>query len=147
MKKLGGRLKGPSPLISQWMDFCLQPSREAALARDAFSAFSPLVLTREPLPKDASHENLKRDASKEAHKQAVKDLAALRALGLDGALQHSPIPEGSAFLGPMSASLQEDYKWVVQSLKSDASEQRNPVSSLLRELHLWWISKQLLWSS
>jgi len=121
MKKLGGRLRGPSPLISQWFDFCLQPAREVALARDAFAAFSPLSLTREPPPRNASHEKLKSEASKEAHTQAVKDLTALRTVGPDGALRYSPIPEGSAFLGPMSESLQEDYKWVVDSMKPEKS--------------------------
>lgn len=147
LKKLGGRLKGPSPLISEWFDFCLQPSREVALARDAFAAFSPLSLAREQPQRDPAHENLKREASKEAHKQAITDLAALRTVGTDGALPHSPIPEGSSFLGPMSETLQEDYKWVVESMKPDKSQHQGIISSALRELHLWWISKQLLWSS
>ncbi|CAI5962921.1 unnamed protein product [Closterium sp. NIES-64] len=42
--KAAWRNRGPSPLIGQWMKFCLQPARAVPLEREIFSAFSPTVL-------------------------------------------------------------------------------------------------------
>ncbi|CAI5489275.1 unnamed protein product [Closterium sp. Naga37s-1] len=39
--KAAWRNRGPSPLIGQWMKFCLQPARAVPLEREIFSAFSP----------------------------------------------------------------------------------------------------------
>ncbi|GJP41209.1 hypothetical protein CLOM_g883 [Closterium sp. NIES-68] len=42
--KAAWRNRGPSPLIGQWMKFCLQPARAVPLQREIFSAFSPTLL-------------------------------------------------------------------------------------------------------
>eukprot|EP00897_Mesotaenium_endlicherianum_P006262 jgi/Mesen1/5664/ME000287S04923 len=42
--KVGGRVRGPSPLVSQWIDFCLQPARAAAFQQDVYVGSSPLAL-------------------------------------------------------------------------------------------------------
>ncbi|CAI7784329.1 unnamed protein product, partial [Closterium sp. NIES-53] len=42
--KAAWRNRGPSPLIGQWMKFCLQPARAVPLEQEIFSAFSPTVL-------------------------------------------------------------------------------------------------------
>ncbi|KAJ7518043.1 hypothetical protein O6H91_21G052100 [Diphasiastrum complanatum] len=42
--KIGGRIRGPSPLVSQWFEFCLQPARALSFEQGAFAGASPLNL-------------------------------------------------------------------------------------------------------
>uniref|UniRef100_A0A1D1XD17 Putrescine-binding periplasmic protein n=1 Tax=Anthurium amnicola TaxID=1678845 RepID=A0A1D1XD17_9ARAE len=42
--KLGGRIRGPSPLIHQWMEFCLQEARAAPYQQGAIPGASPAAL-------------------------------------------------------------------------------------------------------
>lgn len=49
---LGGRVRGPSPLIHQWIEFCLQPARSLPFTREVIPGASPSAiegsLVREP---------------------------------------------------------------------------------------------------
>lgn len=49
---LGGRVRGPSPLIHQWIEFCLQPARSLPFTREVIPGASPSAiegpLAREP---------------------------------------------------------------------------------------------------
>ncbi|CAI5967442.1 unnamed protein product [Closterium sp. NIES-64] len=51
--KAAWRNRGPSPLIGQWMKFCLQPARAVPLEREIFSAFSPTGQTMQGRVKQA----------------------------------------------------------------------------------------------
>ncbi|ESQ33686.1 hypothetical protein EUTSA_v10007328mg [Eutrema salsugineum] len=51
-EKMGGRVRGPSPLIHQWIEFCLQPARSLPFTREVIPGASPSALegplVREP---------------------------------------------------------------------------------------------------
>ncbi|XP_021855882.2 uncharacterized protein [Spinacia oleracea] len=56
MEKSGGRIRGPSPLIHQWLDFCLQPARELPFKQGVFPGALPSALVNVPsevIPKGA----------------------------------------------------------------------------------------------
>jgi hypothetical protein len=40
----GGRVRGPSPLINQWIEFCLQPARSLPFTREVIPGASPSAL-------------------------------------------------------------------------------------------------------
>ncbi|XP_006854235.2 uncharacterized protein LOC18443994 isoform X1 [Amborella trichopoda] len=44
--RIGGRVRGPSPLIHQWIEFCLQPARALPFCQEIVPGASPLALTR-----------------------------------------------------------------------------------------------------
>ncbi|KAG2320582.1 hypothetical protein Bca4012_056380 [Brassica carinata] len=41
---LGGRVRGPSPLIHQWIEFCLQPARSLPFTREVIPGASPSAI-------------------------------------------------------------------------------------------------------
>lgn len=43
-EKIGGRVRGPSPLIHQWIEFCLQPARSLPFTREVIPGASPSAL-------------------------------------------------------------------------------------------------------
>ncbi|CAH8254441.1 unnamed protein product [Arabidopsis lyrata] len=51
-EQIGGRVRGPSPLINQWIEFCLQPARSLPFTREVIPGASPSALdgplVREP---------------------------------------------------------------------------------------------------
>ncbi|CAF1967149.1 hypothetical protein HID58_075115 [Brassica napus] len=60
---LGGRARGPSPLVHQWIEFCLQPARSLPFTREVIPGASPEAiesgpLVREPEVTKKSRENL-----------------------------------------------------------------------------------------
>lgn len=42
--KIGGRIRGPSPLVSQWINFCLQPARAQSFQQEIFIGASPIEI-------------------------------------------------------------------------------------------------------
>lgn len=49
-ENLGGRIRGPSPLVHQWIDFCLQPERALSFMGEVIVGASPLALEEDPPP-------------------------------------------------------------------------------------------------
>ncbi|KAJ9537447.1 hypothetical protein OSB04_030180 [Centaurea solstitialis] len=48
--KLGGRIRGPSPLVHQWIDFCLQSQRAVPFEEEIVAGASPLAFDNTHLP-------------------------------------------------------------------------------------------------
>lgn len=46
--RIGGRIRGPSPLIHQWMDFCLQTARALPFKQEIIPGASPFDLENPP---------------------------------------------------------------------------------------------------
>lgn len=42
--QIGGRVRGPSPPLYQWIEFCLQPQRALPFKKDAIVGASPITL-------------------------------------------------------------------------------------------------------
>lgn len=64
-EKIGGRVRGPSPLIHQWIEFCLQPARSLPFTREVIPGASPSALesTLMEEPKEAKKDRTKLDTN------------------------------------------------------------------------------------
>ncbi|KAJ0237008.1 hypothetical protein HA466_0252830 [Hirschfeldia incana] len=49
---LGGRVRGPSPVIHQWIEFCLQPARSLPFTREVIPGASPSAIEGGPLVRE-----------------------------------------------------------------------------------------------
>ncbi|GAB4857914.1 hypothetical protein Ancab_015819 [Ancistrocladus abbreviatus] len=99
--KVGGRIRGPSPLIHQWLDFCLQPVRELPFQRGVVPGASPSSLER--MPTDVPTE-------------LVKGAPKLETNLVAGV----PPPEILArceFLEPLSEAMLSDYQTLISSMQ------------------------------
>ncbi|KAH9603530.1 hypothetical protein KSS87_006277 [Heliosperma pusillum] len=100
-ENLGGRIRGPSPLIYQWLDFCLQPARDLPFKQGVFPGASPTAL-----------EKLPSDPSKLLPKGAPKLVTNLVA-GM-------PPPEILAkceFLEPLSETALSEYRLLISTME------------------------------
>ncbi|XP_010478890.1 PREDICTED: uncharacterized protein LOC104757797 [Camelina sativa] len=64
-EKIGGRVRGPSPIIHQWIEFCLQPTRSLPFTREVIPGASPSALegTLVKEPKEAKKDRSKLDTN------------------------------------------------------------------------------------
>ncbi|KAG0473284.1 hypothetical protein HPP92_015141 [Vanilla planifolia] len=53
--RIGGRIRGPSPLVHQWMEFCLQSSRALPFQQEVIPGASPLSLHQNPVEGPLRH--------------------------------------------------------------------------------------------
>ncbi|XP_021725551.1 uncharacterized protein LOC110692785 isoform X2 [Chenopodium quinoa] len=94
MEKLGGRIRGPSPLIHQWLDFCLQPARELPFKQGVYPGSLPSALENVPsevLPKGAPK----------------------LTTNLISGIPPPDILHKCEFLEPLSESALTDYEWLI----------------------------------
>ena len=104
MEEVGGRIRGPSPLIHQWLEFCLQTARELPFKQGVFSGASPSALTDD-------NGLITSQASEDLPKGAPKLMTNL--------IAGVPPPEILAkceFLQPLSESTLSDYKQIISTL-------------------------------
>lgn len=129
MEEVGGRIRGPSPLIHQWLEFCLQPARELPFKQGVFSGASPSALT---------------DDDGLITSQAAEDLPKGAPKLMTNLIAGVPPPEILAkceFLQPLSESTLSDYKQIISTLGK-------PRHGLIQQffsnvLHATWL-KQLV---
>ncbi|KAM5551170.1 hypothetical protein ABKV19_026146 [Rosa sericea] len=99
--RIGGRVRGPSPLIHQWIDFCLQTARALPFKQEVIPGASPSALD------SASAENLE---------EFTKGKPRLDTNLIAGV----PPPEILArceFLEPLSDSTISDYQSLIDSMQ------------------------------
>ncbi|XP_048500656.1 uncharacterized protein LOC104893138 isoform X3 [Beta vulgaris subsp. vulgaris] len=97
-ENLGGRIRGPSPLIHQWLDFCLQPARELPFKQGVFPGALPSAL------EDVPSQILLKGAPK-----LVTNL-----------ISGVPPPEilnNCEFLEPLSDDAFSDYEWLLSTME------------------------------
>ncbi|KAJ3707120.1 hypothetical protein LUZ61_010825 [Rhynchospora tenuis] len=101
--KLGGRVRGPSPLIHQWMDFCIQAARDIPFRELVVPGSSPLCL-EQSLHTEATHYEKARGKPK-----------------LDTNLVEGMPPreilDRCEFLEPLSDKAMEDYRWLLSNVQ------------------------------
>ncbi|XP_078163710.1 putrescine-binding periplasmic protein-like protein [Carex rostrata] len=101
--QIGGRVRGPSPIIHQWMDFCLQTARDLPFREVVVPGSSPLYLEQSVLP-EAKHKEKDRGKPK-----------------LDTNLKEGMPPrdilERCEFLEPLSDKAIEDYRWLLSNMQ------------------------------
>ncbi|WJX93984.1 hypothetical protein P8452_75451 [Trifolium repens] len=103
--KLGGRVRGPSPLIHQWIEFCLQSARALPFKQEVIPGASPPLLqghsTNVPL-------------------ELTKGRPRLDTNLIDGAPPPG-ILERCEFLEPLSNSAVSDYHWLLASIQEPSN--------------------------
>ncbi|XP_043695507.1 uncharacterized protein LOC122646094 isoform X2 [Telopea speciosissima] len=98
--RIGGRVRGPSPLIYQWMEFCLQVARALPFKQEVVPGASPIA------PEEPSCE-----ASQELTRGPKLDTNLIAGV---------PPPEilsRCEFLEPLTEATLSDYQWLIASMK------------------------------
>ncbi|XP_022936759.1 uncharacterized protein LOC111443255 [Cucurbita moschata] len=109
---VGGRVKGPSPLIHQWIEFCLQPARALPFKQEVVPGASPASIEGpEVVPKELFEGKPKLDTN------------------LIGGVPPLDILEKCEFLEPLSESTSADFRWFA------ANMQKKPNHRLMDRVH------------
>ncbi|XP_010113013.2 uncharacterized protein LOC21405544 [Morus notabilis] len=98
--RIGGRVRGPSPLIHQWVEFCLQAARSVPFKQEVIPGASPAALESAPVEEP----------------NELKGKPKLDTNLIAGV----PPPDILAkceFLEPLSDSTLADYQWLISSIK------------------------------
>ncbi|GAB2295944.1 hypothetical protein Dimus_030092 [Dionaea muscipula] len=110
-EKIGGRIRGPSPLIHQWLDFCLQPGRELPFKQEVVPGASPSSLECPPT---------------EPLKELTKGPPKLET-NLIAGVPPPEILERCEFLNPLSEDTLAEYRFLISSM-------RKPVYGLIQSV-------------
>ncbi|KAI3924546.1 hypothetical protein MKX01_037986 [Papaver californicum] len=112
-EKIGGRARGPSPLIHQWMEFCLQAARALPFQQGVIPGSSPLALEQDP-PIEGF--------------QDTKNGKPKLDTNLISGVPPSEIVEKCEFLEPLTDATLMDYQLLIDSM------QRKPSCSMMDNL-------------
>ncbi|XP_048559017.1 uncharacterized protein LOC125539572 [Triticum urartu] len=99
--KIGGRTRGPSPLIHQWFDFCLQSARSLPFRQEITAGASPLFLEN-PAPEVLQDQNKKKP---KLESNLVREVPPPEIL------------EKCEFLEPLSDKAVGDYQWLMSRVQ------------------------------
>lgn len=117
--RIGGRVRGPSPLIHQWIEFCLQSARALPFKQEVIPGASPPLL-------QGHSTNVALELTK-GRPRLVTNL-------IDGA-PPPDILERCEFLEPLSNSAVSDYHWLLASIQEPGNglihKMRQYISSLV----------------
>ncbi|XP_058767923.1 uncharacterized protein LOC131641638 [Vicia villosa] len=102
---IGGRVRGPSPLIHQWIEFCLQSARALPFKQEVIPGASPPLL---------------QGHSANVSLELTKGRPRLDTNLIDGAPPPN-ILERCEFLEPLSNSAVSDYHWLLDSIQKPGS--------------------------
>ncbi|CAN0840605.1 Spermidine-binding periplasmic protein SpuE [Linum grandiflorum] len=103
-EQLGGRVRGPSPLVHQWIEFCLQNERALPFKQEVIPGSIPSAL----------------DSSSPAGvvpKELIKGKPKNLETNLVDGVPPPEILSKSEFLEPLSESAVSDYKWLIGSMQ------------------------------
>lgn len=99
--RIGGRTRGPSPLIHQWFDFCLQSARSLPFRQEIIPGASPLFLEN-PAPEVLQDRNKKKPKLESNLLRGVPPPEIL---------------EKCEFLEPLSDKAVGDYQWLMSRVQ------------------------------
>lgn len=99
--RIGGRIRGPSPLIHQWIEFCLQSARALPFKQEVIPGASPSHL---------------QGHSVNVPIELTKGRPRLKGNLIDGA-PPPDILQRCEFLEPLSNSTLSDYHWLLTSIQ------------------------------
>ncbi|XP_072956207.1 uncharacterized protein [Typha angustifolia] len=101
--RIGGRVRSPSPLIHQWLEFCLQTDRDLPFLQEIVPGASPVNLEHPPLegpnPRESSKGKPKLDTN------------------LMYGVPPAEILDKCEFLEPLSGKALEDHQWLISSMQ------------------------------
>lgn len=124
--RIGGRVRGPSPLMHQWVEFCLQAASGLPFRQGITAGASPAALESVPvkLPEELTKGKPKLDSN------------------LVAGVPPPEILERCEFLEPLSDATFSDYQWLIDNMPKSGPGFIDHVSSILgtlRRLKLSWI--------
>ncbi|KAH9753604.1 spermidine/putrescine-binding periplasmic protein [Citrus sinensis] len=127
-KQIGGRVRGPSPLIHQWIEFCLQTARALPFKQEVIPGASPSALetTLVKLPEEL----LKGKPSQDTN--------------LIVGVPPAEILARCEFLEPLSEATLSDYEWLVADLQKPAPVLMKRVQHYLSSLIQSFLAKATL---
>nr|XP_043628186.1 uncharacterized protein LOC122599699 [Erigeron canadensis] len=102
--ELGGRVRGPSPLVHQWLHFCLQTQRALPFEEEIVAGASPSALDNSPVPKP---------------NYLSKNKPKLDTNLVSGVPPPDILPK-CEFLEPLSDAASIDYQWLIASMHAPA---------------------------
>ncbi|XP_027156889.1 uncharacterized protein LOC113758055 isoform X3 [Coffea eugenioides] len=97
---VGGRVRGPSPLVSQWIEFCLQSARALSFKEEAIPGALPIVF-QDPV-----------QGSGNLHKGQPK-----LETNLVACMPPPDILARCEFLEPLPEDTMADYQWLIANIK------------------------------
>ncbi|XP_063938828.1 uncharacterized protein LOC108199705 isoform X2 [Daucus carota subsp. sativus] len=100
-EKIGGRVRGPSPLVHQWLEFCLQSERALPFKEEVVPGASPSALEGTPV-----------ESTVELHKNKPKLDS-----NLIGGAPPEEILKRCEFLEPLSDATLSDYQWLIDHMQ------------------------------
>ncbi|KAL3683745.1 hypothetical protein R1sor_001767 [Riccia sorocarpa] len=105
--KVGGRIRGPSPLVPQWLDFCLQFARANSFKDDVIVGASPLALA----------ESSTTEASSAGSASSGQEIGVEKAqfVPTDLPKNSHEVLRKNEFLEPLSPRALEDFKWLLST--------------------------------
>ncbi|GAY53476.1 hypothetical protein CUMW_149460 [Citrus unshiu] len=127
-KEIGGRVRGPSPLIHQWIEFCLQTARTLPFKQEVIPGASPSALesTLVKLPEELLKGKPSLDTNLIAGVPPAEILARCE------------------FLEPLSEATLLDYEWLVVNLQKPAPLLMNRLQHYLSSLIQSFLAKATL---
>lgn len=111
--KVGGRVRGPSPLIHQWFDFCLQPARATPFEQGVFPGASPLFLPDNMLDNTDKNDSIQGESTNAIETTPVKKRGPQFDTNLVAGMPPANILQKSEFLEPLSDETLLEYKWLL----------------------------------
>ncbi|KAI3941567.1 hypothetical protein MKW92_033769 [Papaver armeniacum] len=129
-ERIGGGIRGPSPLIHQWMEFCLQAARALPFQQEVIPGSSPFALEQNPPIdgfQDTKNGKLKLDTN------------------LISGVPPSEILAKCEFLEPLTNATLTDYQVLINSMqrKPSHSMMDNLQCSILSIVQSFWLKPSL----
>lgn len=115
--RVGGRIRGPSPLIHQWFDFCLQPARATPFEQDVFPGASPLFLPDSMLDNTDKNVSIQGKSTNAFETTPVRKGAPQFDTNLVAGMPPANILQKSEFLEPLSDETLLEYKWLLNEME------------------------------
>ncbi|KAI3904419.1 hypothetical protein MKW98_014599 [Papaver atlanticum] len=129
-ERIGGRVRGPSPLIHQWMEFCLQAARALPFQQEVIPGSSPFALEQNP-PIDGF--------------QDTKNGKPKLDTNLISGVPPSEILAKCEFLEPLTDATLTDYQVLINCMQRKASHgmMDNLQCSILSIVQSFWLKPSL----
>lgn len=125
--KIGSRVRGASPLIHQWFDFCLQPARALPFRQGVFVGASPLDFDgacQEPLEHKGNQTSMADVSRVHTADESIGETVLVDVTGkgpkVDTNLIEGMLPKDilakSEFLEPLSYKAIAEYEWLFKEI-------------------------------
>ncbi|KAL5796866.1 hypothetical protein ACOSQ2_001686 [Xanthoceras sorbifolium] len=123
--QIGGRVRGPSPLIHQWIEFCLQAARALPFKQEVIPGAPPSALESKPV---------------EVRGDLLKGKPRLDT-NLIAGVPPAEILARCEFLEPLSDTTLTDYEWLIASMQKPDTGFINRIQHYISSLNSNFLAK------